>query len=138
MKYGFAGVAAATVHTLVVLALSATVFPAGKGMIVDGQPLTEEVRAWNLVLNNALGWPIGTLTAYLLNTTFVFTPGRHHKFIEAVLFFAVGAVGFFPGAFVVKWLAGSLHLPSTVAQLGFVLTSVMVNFLCRKFIIFKH
>ena len=46
------------VHTLVVLALSATLFPAGKGMIVDGQPLTEEVRAWNLVLNNALGRPL--------------------------------------------------------------------------------
>jgi hypothetical protein len=30
-----------------------------------------------------------------------------------------------------------LGLPSTIAQLGFILTSVAVNFLCRKFLIFK-
>jgi putative flippase GtrA len=38
---------------------------------------------------------------------------------------------------VVEWLAGHLGLPSTVAQIGFILTSVVVNFVCRKFIIFK-
>lgn len=137
IKYGFSGVAATVVHNVVVAILSATVFPAGKGMLIDGQLLPEEVRAWHLVLNNALAFPFGTVTAYLLNVAFVFTPGRHHKVIEAVLFFLVGAAGFFPGAFVVNWLAGYWHLPSTVAQLGFIITSVIVNFLCRKFIIFK-
>lgn len=137
IKYGFCGVAATIVHTLVVAVLSATIFPAGKGMMIDGHPLPEDIRAGHLVLNNALAFPFGALTAYLLNVAFVFTPGRHHKVIEAVLFFVIGAIGFFPGAFVVNWLAGHWHLPSTVAQLGFVITSVLVNFLCRKFIIFN-
>ena len=47
------------------------------------------------------------------------------------------ACGFFPGAFVVHWLAYDLHLSSTLSQLGFVFTAVLVNFLCRKFVIFK-
>lgn len=137
IKYGFCGVAAAVAHNGVMLALSISVFPAGKGMLVDGQAISEAVRSHNLVLNNAIAWPFGTLVAYLLNVAFVFTPGRHSKWMEWVLFWIVSAIGFFPGAFVVHWLAEDIGLSSTVSQLGFVFTAVIVNFLCRKFVIFK-
>lgn len=137
VKYGFCGVAAAVVHNGIVTVLAMSVFPAGKGMLVDGQVLDEAVRNRHLLLNNSIAWPFGTLVAYLMNIAFVFTPGRHSKSVELLLFTVVSAIGFFPGIFVVNWLAGHLHLPSTVAQLGFVFTSVIVNFLCRKFIIFK-
>jgi putative flippase GtrA len=107
-------------------------------MIVDGQVLDEALRANNLIINNALAWPFGTLTAYWLNVLFVFTSGRHGKMAELTMFWIASAIGFFPGGFVAHWLASSFHLPSLIAQLGFVVTSVMVNFLCRKFIIFKQ
>jgi putative flippase GtrA len=90
------------------------------------------------VVNNAFAWPFGTLVAYWLNILFVFTPGRHSKLTELAMFWIASAIGFFPGGFVAHWLAASYHLPSLIAQLGFVVTSVMVNFLCRKFVIFKN
>jgi putative flippase GtrA len=137
IKYGFCGVAAAVVHNGILTVLSLTVFPAAKDMVIDGQILDEVARNRHLLINNTIAWPFGTLVAYLMNTAFVFTAGRHSKAVELGMFFVVSAIGFFPGIFVVNWLAGHLHLPSTVAQLGFIFTSVMVNFLCRKFIIFK-
>jgi putative flippase GtrA len=136
-KYGVCGVAAAITHNGILTLLSLYVLPAGQGMVVDGQVLDEAVRAKNLVINNALAWPFGTLVAYWLNIVFVFTPGRHSKLTELTMFWIASAVGFFPGGFVAHWLASSFHLPSLFAQLGFVITSVMVNFLCRKFVIFK-
>jgi len=137
VKYGLAGVVAALAHNGLVLALTLTVLPATKGMVIDGQVLDEALRNRHLLWANALAWPLGTVVAYVMNTAFVFTPGRHSKLVEAGLFALVGAVGFFPGLLVVDWLAGHLGLASTVAQLGFILTSVAVNFLCRKFLIFK-
>jgi putative flippase GtrA len=137
-KYALCGAAAAITHNGILAVLSVTIFPAGKGMIVDGMVLDEAVRNTNLIINNTLAWPFGSLVAYYLNILFVFTAGRHSKLMEFLLFMVVSAVGFFPGILVVNWLAGHLHLSSTLAQLGFILTSVMVNFLSRKFIIFKH
>jgi putative flippase GtrA len=136
-KYGMCGVAAAVTHNGIVAALSLTLFPASSSMMVDGQPITDALRSHNLVLNNAIAWPFGTLVAYWLNILFVFTPGRHGKLVEMGLFWVISAIGFFPGAFVVRWLAEGLQFSSTVSQLGFVVTSVMVNFLCRKFVIFR-
>jgi putative flippase GtrA len=138
VKYGIAGVAAALAHNGLVLVLTLSLLPAGKGMLIDGQVLDEMTRNRHLLLANTFAWPLGTVVAYLMNTAFVFTPGRHSKLIEAGLFAFVGALGFFPGLLVVDWLAGRLGLPSTLAQLGFILTSVAVNFLCRKFLIFKR
>ena len=137
LKYGLCGVLAAIAHNLIMATLSLTIFPAGKGMVVDGVAISEAVRSHNLVLNNAISWPFGTIVSYWLNIQFVFTPGRHSRLVEMVLFWIVGAIGFFPGAYVVKWMAEDLSLPSTIAQLGFVFTSVAVNFLMRKFVIFK-
>lgn len=137
VKYGLAGVVAALAHNGLVLALTLTILPATKGMVIDGQVLDEALRNRHLLWANTLAWPLGTVVAYVMNTAFVFTPGRHSKLVEAGLFALVGAIGFFPGLLVVDWLAGHLGLASTVAQLGFILTSVAVNFLCRKFLIFK-
>lgn len=137
LKYGLCGVLAALAHNSVMATLSLTLFPAGKGMVVDGAVISETLRSHHLVLNNALAWPFGTIVAYWLNIRFVFTPGRHSRLVEMILFWIVSAIGFFPGAYVVHWLAEDLSLPSTVAQLGFVFTSVAVNFLTRKFVIFK-
>jgi putative flippase GtrA len=138
IKYGCCGVVAAITHNGILTILSLTLFPAVQGMLVDGQVLNEALRANNLVINNAIAWPFGTLVAYWLNILFVFTPGRHSKLTELAMFWIASAIGFFPGGFVAHWLASSYHLPSLIAQLGFVVTSVMVNFLCRKFVIFKN
>lgn len=137
IKYGLCGVAATVVHQGAVLAMSLTFLPAMKGMLVNGSPLDETTRNHNLLLANTIAFPVGLLTAYITNRIWVFTPGKHSATVEFLLFALVGAIGFFPGLGIVNWLAGHMHLPSTVAQIGFVITSFLVNFTCRKFVIFK-
>jgi putative flippase GtrA len=79
VKYGLCGVLAAVTHNLIMATLSLTLFPAGKGMMADGVAISEALRGHNLVLNNAIAWPFGTIVAYWLNIRFVFTPGRHSR-----------------------------------------------------------
>lgn len=103
LKYGLCGVAAALAHNGVMVLLSVTLFPAAKGALMDGQAISEALRSHHLVLNNALSWPFGTAVAYWLNILFVFTPGRHGRVIELLLFAGISALSFFPGAW---WCAG--------------------------------
>lgn len=138
LRYALCGVLATLVHSASVWLLSQTLFPAGEGMQWQGTLIGKELRAKHLLLNNALAWPLATWVAYRLNTALVFAPGRHGPWAERLLFTAVAALGFFPGGFVAHWLVQRWQLPSTVAQAGFIATSVAVNFLCRKFLIFRH
>lgn len=137
IKYGICGVAATLAHNGLLLIITSTWLPAAQGMLVNGIPLDEVTRVFNLKLGNALAFPAGLLVAYLTNVLWVFTTGRHSRIKEFALFTITAAIGFFPALFAVEGLAGYLGLSSTVAQLGFIITSVAVNFACRKFIIFK-
>jgi putative flippase GtrA len=135
--YVMCGVMATVVNTGLVIILSLTVLPAMKGMIVNGLPLDEALRKHNLLLNNIIAFPFGCLVAYFTNILFVFTPGKHSKLMEMLLFFGVAACGFFPGLWVIDVLVGKFGVPSSLAQCAFIFTSFMVNFLMRKFVIFK-
>lgn len=137
LKYVVCGGMATLTTILVVAILSRYVFPAAKGMIVDGQVLDEELRKHNLLVNNAIAFPFSGIVGYILNVMFVFKAGRHSRGLEMFLFFFVAAVGFFPGLFVVDYLVGRFHVASTVAMVGFIITSFMVNYVFRKFVIFK-
>jgi putative flippase GtrA len=137
LKYMVCGALATLTLSVIVFGLSQTVFPAVKGMIVDGQVLDEAVRKRNIVLNNSIAFPFSAIVGYYLNVLFVFKPGKLSRSMEMILFFLVAAIGFFPGLWVVDYLVGRYHTPSTVATLAFIFTSFIVNFVCRKFIIFK-
>ena len=137
IKYGICGVAATLTHNVLLYVVTALWLPAGRGMIVDGVALEEATRVYNLKLANARVFPVGVIVAYVTNVLWVFTTGRHSRVKEFALFAITSALGFFPALFALDALAGWLGLTSTVAQLGFILTSVAVNFACRKFIIFK-
>lgn len=137
IKYGICGVLATVAHNGSVALLTLLWLPAAKGMLVNGVPLDDATRASNLELANIIAFPAGVVVAYVTNVLWVFTTGKHSRVKEFALFAFVSALGFFPGLLVVDWLAYRLGLPSVVAQLGFILTSVLVNFLSRKFIIFK-
>lgn len=135
--YAMCGVMATVVHTVIVTVLSFTILPAVKNMMVDGAVLDEAVRKHNLLLNNTIAFPFGCLVAYVTNILFVFTPGRHSRLKELALFFGVAACGFFPGLWIIDFLVGRFSVPSSLAQCAFIVTSFLVNFLMRKFVIFK-
>ena len=137
LKYVIAGGLATLTLSVIVFALSQTVFPAVKGSMVNGQVLDEAVRKHNILLNNTIAFPFSALVGYILNVMFVFKPGRHGRVMEMILFFLVGAAGFFPGLWVVDYLVGHYHTSSSLATVAFIITSFMVNFVFRKFVIFK-
>ena len=136
IKYGICGVGATILHNGLVAYLSYYVYPAVDGMIVDGAPITDTLRANNLFLNNLIAFPIGCIFAYVTNVMWVFTPGKHSRLWEMILFFGIATIGFIAGVMggpmLIKWFG----ISSALSQLAFVFTSFLVNFICRKFLIF--
>lgn len=138
VKYGVCGFGAFVVHIIVVNILGATVFPFSDA-IKD-----IELRKTNTMINNSFGFLISCAFAYWTNISFVFKPGRHSRKKEISLFFAISAVSFFAGlatvpfifAMIVKYAPEVEKYAQHIATLGFAVTSALVNFVCRKFIIF--
>ena len=137
LKYAFCGGLATLTLVVIVFALSQTILPAVKGMMINGQVLDEAVRKHNLVLNNTIAFPFSAIVGYLLNVKFVFRPGRLSKGMEIFSFCLVAAIGFFPGLWLVDYLVAHFHTDSSLATMAFIMTSFLVNFVCRKFVIFK-
>jgi len=75
--------------------------------------------------------------AYFTNRFFVFTPGRHSIMLEAIIFTIISACSF-AGGELGKRLMIELGYSNIVATLSFAVSSALVNFIARKFIIFKN
>jgi putative flippase GtrA len=131
-KYGLCGVAAVLTHNLIAIQLAKTVFPA-----MEGSGLTDTQMAYNQIYSNAVALVISNFVAYFLNVLWVFTPGRHSRWKEFGLFTLVnsisGGIGLAAGP-VLRPVIGASFLH---AQIVIVITSAIVNFLCRKFLIFE-
>jgi putative flippase GtrA len=136
-KYGVAGVLSTVVLFVIAIALSATLIPAMDWSRIDGEPISDALRQRNLVINNIIAFPFSNLTAYVLNVWLVFTPGRHARAKEFGIFTLVSALSFFAGLFGGPLLIARFGLPTLAAQISLIITSALVNFLCRKFIIFE-
>lgn len=133
-KYGMCGVLAVIVHWAVVYSLGLTVNPA------IGRDLPVELKQHNGMINNILAFFVSGAVVYWLNRTYVFKPGRHHAALEAFLFFAVAGVALMAAIFIYPLIFNYVKTNEYVehfANFGFVLTSALVNFVARKFIIFK-
>ena len=136
-KYGICGGISTVVHHGIVLGLAYTIIPAIDGMLVDGEPITDELRKHHLILNNSIGWVFGNFAAYFTNVLWVFQGGRHSRFVEFLLFTLVSGISFVSGIFAIKLLIDTWQVHSLVSQVGFLITAVIVNFICRKLFIFK-
>ena len=79
VKYGVCGVMAVITHNAIFYALAYTQFPAIEGMMVGGEPLSDGLRARNVVICNSVGFVFANLVAYLTNVLWVFQSGRHHR-----------------------------------------------------------
>jgi len=130
LKYSLCGTAAVGVHLIVFVLLTISVLPA-----YETSHLPADTREANALWSNLIAWPFGNIVAYLANALWVFTPGRHSRLREFALF---SSISFF--SFGIGLLAGPLliseGLPVGLAQTGFLVSSAVVNFVCRKFLIF--
>jgi len=139
-KYVTCGVAAVIIHLSVVYILGFTLFPA------IGVDMPIEVKQLNGTINNVIAFFVSGVVVYWLNIKFVFKSGRHHVYLEIFLFFAISAIPL-AAASGVNWLIyhysemlrqiNMFEYVEHIANFGFIVTSAMVNFLARKFIIFK-
>jgi putative flippase GtrA len=133
-KYGMCGVIAVVMHSIINYSLGLTILPS------VGEGIDKDVKQHNLLISNSIAFFGSGIVAYWLNVTFVFTPGRHGKSKEISLFFIISAIAFFAGLLAIPLVFKALDTNKGIehfANLGFIITSAMVNFLCRKFVIFK-
>ena len=130
-KYGVCGVVALIVHTSVYFFLAWFVLPALKTNVAD-----DAIRANHALIDTCVAFVFSNAAAYWLNQRWVFTPGRHSKINEFLFFTLVNGPGAVSGAAVQDWLIRSFSWPTWAAFAGFLLPNVLINFACRKFLIF--
>ena len=144
IKYAMCGGVATGVDMLVFYLLSWLVLPALRDndpvvrlLRLRVRPVDERVRARRFVINTVATFMVSNLAAYLLNIHWVFEPGRHPWYIEIGLFYAVSgisvALGTGLGWAMIRWL----HFSTTASYAGKLVASLMINYVCRKFVIFR-
>lgn len=135
--YSMCGGLATVVFLGTVIILSKTLIPAYEGMIVDGKAITDDLRATNLFINNCIAFFLANIVAYVTNIMFVFKPGRHHPVMEFLYFTLVSGVAFGISQIAGPWLIHKFGVPTNVAILTNLVTSMLLNFAGRKFFVFK-
>ena len=75
--------------------------------------------------------------AYFSNRMFVFTPGRHSFMREMLLFFIISAISFAAGNYAKDWFI-DYGLNKDIAALSFAVSSAIVNFIARKYLVFSN
>lgn len=136
--YGICGGLATLVYLATSLILSCTLIPAMDGMIVNGAPITDALRARNLLINNCFAFAVANVVAYVSNILFVFETGRHHPVLEFVYFTAVSFLSFGISQIAGPWLVSHFGVSTKFALLSNVIASALLNFVFRKYIVFKR
>ena len=121
-KYGFCGVIATVVHQLIFAALSLWVIPTE----LDSLSAVEKTVRFNG--NNLIAFVFSNIVAYSSNLLIVFQGGRHSRVKEFLMFSSISFIAMIP-ALVLGSLAILKGIETPWAQLIFVITSAMVNYL---------
>ena len=130
VKYGAIGVASTLVQMLVFYLLAATccrcLGPDDWAVRLLGLPSVDvphAVRGFRFAVDTVLGFSVANVFCWLMNRLFVFRPGKFAWYREFALFFGAAA--------------GAMGLQTSAAVVIEVVVSFVVNFVARKFFIFK-
>jgi putative flippase GtrA len=135
--YGFCGVLATVVAVMQIVILSKTIIPAYEGMIVDGVTITDDLRAKNLLINNTISFVTTNVFAYFLNVMLVFKRGRHHPWMEFLYFTLINGISFTLSQVAGPWLVHRFGVPTNLAIFTNTVFAAAINFVARKFFVFK-
>jgi len=152
VRYGVAGVLAMATNVVVFALAEHLVFPvasAGEAEVLSLPDRWGEVGSWlgemgenERVLNyarcNVIAFLGANIVAYVLNFMWVFQSGRHARHIEIFLFLGVSFVAFLVGTALAGVLVGNFGVNEYVAKMGDVAAAVLLNYVCRKFLIFQN
>jgi len=151
IRYGLAGVAAMAANVLFFALSEVFLFPIGEageadflafpGRWSDIGPWLSELgtneRFQNYQKCNMVAFLTSNVVAYILNFRWVFQSGRHSRHVEILLFFAVSFVAFLVGTALAGMLVGSFGMNEYLAKVGDIVAAIFINYICRKFLIFK-
>lgn len=143
LKYAFAGGIATVVHILTFYTCCWKLFPSLtqndivvrvlKAKVLE---LPAEQRARNAVYSNIVAFFASNIVCYIINRIFVFQPGEHNVIVEFLLFLAVSAIAIVLGTAIMRWLIKRFDMQTTFAFAANLVTSLMFNYVLRKFFIF--
>ena len=147
-KYAFVGVVATAVNFVVAEICAAHVWPCltandllvqwGVFDLTDAAfVITDSTRAVRAVYCNFAGFFVANLVCWFLNRLFVFTPGRHRWFVEYALFLAGSGFAIACGSAAIWALVKFYGVQTSWSFIINVVVSVAVNFVVRKFFVFK-
>jgi len=144
VKYGLAGGLATATHILAFFLAGFFLFPCVSaedplvklfGLVA---PVVEEaLRARYAVFSNVAAFMLSNTVCYFMNRLFVFRPGRHHIVVEFLLFLAVSAVSMTIGTTLMGVLIKQFGIQTTYAFGANILSSLAINYVMRKFFVFK-
>jgi len=144
LKYALSGCVAVVVHALAFYLCSWLFIPAlneddivVRVLNLSVIAVNDVVRARNAFINNWVAFIFSNLTAYILNILWVFESGRHNRFVEIVMFYAVSAISIAAGSAVLWLLVRYVGSSTTMAFVADIVAAAMVNFVVRKYYIFK-
>jgi putative flippase GtrA len=132
IKYGISGVTAVMTHVALFAALLWAFWPHLMDPKMD--PWDKAIAS---LIPTFIVFLVTNALVYYLNTRWVFTPGRHSPVKEFLLFTVVNLPGAFAGALGQAALIRYLNWNPLEAMVGFVVPNALINFICRKFFIFK-
>ena len=133
LKYALCGGGALVVHVGVYLWLVQVLWPS-----LNDPGLDDWQRAQSTLAPTALAFLFSNAFVYWLNMKWVFTPGRHAPVREFLYFTAVNLPGALSGSFAQAGLVYFWHWPKWAALAGFIIPTVLINYVCRKFLIFRR
>jgi putative flippase GtrA len=147
IRYGIAGVAAMVANLVFFVLCIRWVFISSD--VVTSLPveftglgnwlsdMRQDPRVGNYVKANAVAFVMSNVVAYVLNFKWVFESGRHSRHVEIFLFFSVSLFSFVIGTAVASILVGNFGVHDYIAKMSDVVFAILINFVCRKFLVFK-
>jgi len=144
IKYGIAGAAATAVDILIFYFLAWRLLPAltSDDFMVRLLGITpvgigEAVRSRNFVIDSGIAFIFSNLTAYLINIFWVFESGRHKRHVEIALFYLVSVTSIVVGTLLGWSLIRFWGITTSASYLAKMVAAVLINYVCRKFLVFK-
>jgi len=144
IKYGIVGGLATSVHVATFFLCGWYLWPCltqnditVRLLGLTAPTVSESVRVWHAIYCNAIAFTLSNTVCYLLNRLFVFKPGRHHWALEFLYFFGGSGISLVIGTGVQTFLMSHHGMQTTYAFASNLVSSLLINFAMRKYVIFK-
>ena len=94
-------------------------------------------RALNFAVCVTITFIASNLAVYALNARWVFVTGRHSRRKEILLFYGTALFSYLAGTALGSLLIAQFRATGTAAYLAMSAVAILINYACRKFVVFK-